>query len=205
MNWQNIDIEKFTKGTAPRRFLEIADVCWSTGYSRCVSVDELDPDMQFGNGADWARTDGSLGRYFNIHREKKRGRISHIQLVGFRKSAVSGSIPKEVYEAYRKEVCRILATHSRKCEIDHKDGRKDVDVGAEKEAFQPLSKPANDAKRQHCKVCKQTGQRFDATQLGYSVSQWIGPKEYKGSCVGCFWYDPKEFNNQVSSNFVKQR
>lgn len=38
------------------------------------------------------------------------------------------------------------------------------------EDFQPLSKPANDAKRQFCKECKRTGIRYDAKQLGYTVS-----------------------------------
>jgi hypothetical protein len=33
------------------------------------------------------------------------------------------------------------------------------------EDFQPLSKAANDAKRQHCKICMRTGERFDAKKL----------------------------------------
>jgi len=47
------------------------------------------------------------------------------------------------------------------------------------------------------------GKRFDATRLGYMTSQWVGDKEYKGSCIGCFWYDPSEFNAQVSSKFKR--
>ena len=64
--------------------------------------------------------------------------------------------------------------------------------------FQPLSKAANNAKRQHCKRCRETGRRFDAKRLGYRVSQFKGNGVYNGMCVGCYWHDPKRFNCEVS-------
>ena len=67
--------------------------------------------------------------------------------------------------------------------------------------FQPLSKTANNAKRQHCKICRETGKRFDATRLGYSVKQYKGNQKYEGSCIGCYWYDPLMFNKKVSKDF----
>jgi len=36
--------------------------------------------------------------------------------------------------------------------------------------FQPLSRAANDAKKQFCKECKKSGMRYDATKIGYPVS-----------------------------------
>ena len=66
------------------------------------------------------------------------------------------------------------------------------------EDFQPMSKPVNNAKRQHCKECRKTNIRFDAKQLGYSISYTHGDKNYHGSCVGCYWYDPLEFNKEIS-------
>ncbi len=42
------------------------------------------------------------------------------------------------------------------------------------EDFQPLSKAANDAKRQFCKECKRTGIRYDAKLLGYPMSYYSG-------------------------------
>lgn len=63
--------------------------------------------------------------------------------------------------------------------------------------FQPLSKAANNAKRQHCKNCRDTNLRFDAKKLGYRVSQVKGNGKYRGSCVGCYWHDPKFFNREV--------
>jgi hypothetical protein len=41
--------------------------------------------------------------------------------------------------------------------------------------------------------------------MGYIVPQWIGSEIYNGSCIGCFWYDPPEFNHQISENFKKVR
>lgn len=55
--------------------------------------------------------------------------------------------------------------------------------------------PTNYAKRQHCRRCRETGQRFDAKQLGYPVGQTKGNGQYRGTCVGCYWYDPKAFNS----------
>jgi len=70
-----------------------------------------------------------------------------------------------------------------KPECDHKDGRRDdprlndpklVTI----DDFQPLSKAANNAKKQHCKECRSTNKRFDAKRLGYSISQWAGNGKY---------------------------
>jgi len=94
-------------------------------------------------------------------------------------------------------------------EIDHKDGRQDdprlTDMASVSvDDFQPLSKAANNAKRQHCKECRATGQRFDARRLGYQVGQVKGNGEYRGTCIGCYWYDPKAFNWEVSKGYVKE-
>ena len=66
--------------------------------------------------------------------------------------------------------------------------------------FQPLSKSANDAKRQHCKMCTRTNKRFDARKLGFEKSFTVGNIEYLESpdgCVGCFWFDVRDFQKKV--------
>ena len=85
---------------------------------------------------------------------------------------------------------------------DHKDGRKDIPRGLEEEDYQPMSKAANDAKRTHCDRCQDTNERFDATQLAYSVGWTAGGREYIGSCVGCYWFDPASFNAEISRGFT---
>ena len=183
-------------------FLELAGAIDGQGFSRKVAVDEFVGEysrLLFGNGADWARRDGSLGRKYNIARikEGKGNRITHVQLHGFNKNPKRRPIGKHVRDAYRDERCRVLAVG--KVQIDHKDGRYDdqevSDVSKQKpDDFQPLSECVNYAKRQHCKDCAKTGRRFDARRLGYQVGQVKGNGEYRGTCVGCYWYDPAAFN-----------
>lgn len=35
-------------------------------------------------------------------------------------------------------------------------------------------------------------------QLSYSILYTHGNENYHGSCVGCYWYDPLEFNKEIS-------
>ena len=88
-------------------------------------------------------------------------------------------------------------------EVDHKDGHRDDYENLKPENqtledFQPLSPAVNKAKRQHCKVCRETKQRFDATVLGFSKCAWAGNGKYRGTCVGCYWHNVKKFNQEIS-------
>ena len=91
-----------------------------------------------------------------------------------------------------------------KIEIDHKDGQKNNDrisnlSTQQKEDFQPLTKAANDAKRQICKRCIETRLRWDARNLeGNPISYYKGGAsldEY--GCEGCYQYDPVEYRKEV--------
>lgn len=204
-----LDANPYKKGSKVWQYLEICNLDYENGYSVLVPVDVLDEyNLKTINGGDWCRSDGALGKYFNINRVKEKGRIIGVQLMGYKKNTFSSKINNEVRNHYKNLDCRVLAVGGNFIEIDHKDGRKD-DFGMPNEQtindFQPLHKNANTAKRQHCKLCKDTNIRFDALRLGYAVSQWIGNKEYNGSCVGCFWYDPAEFNARISENYKKDR
>lgn len=190
-------------------FLGICNLDYNNGHSAIVPLYILiQYELGLGNGGSWCRTNGPLGTYFNIDRKIEKGKIISVQLIGYRKNKFTNAIKKEILDAHKKGNCKFLAVRGPNIEVDHKDGRKDTFLPPEKqkmEDFQPLHKAANDAKRQHCKECKKTGKRFDATRLGYAVPQWIGPIEYKGSCVGCLQYCPFEFNAQTSSEFKKER
>jgi hypothetical protein len=113
----------------------------------------------------------------------------------------SRQINCKIREYFKDKRCVILYTSD--IEIDHKNGRyNNPRVNNAKtqtiEDFQALSKSANNAKRQHCKDCKNTGKRFDAKNLGYKVSYLSGTKKYIESpngCVGCYWYDVHAFNS----------
>jgi hypothetical protein len=153
----------------------------------------------FGNGSGWARDDGPLGKKYKILRKKdSAGRIISVTATGWAEPSFNGGIAPEVYEYYKDAKCRVLST-GRNIEMDHKDGRKHSFMPVDScEEFQPLSKAVNDAKRTHCKKCKQTNQRFDATVLGYSASVSDGTINYRGTCVGCYWHDPYAFNKKMT-------
>lgn len=207
-------MSKFKKGTKAYKFLKLAKPD-ENGYSREVKVSEFvgeNSDLKFGNGADWARKSSLIAKTFNIEFIKSNDVGSPtiaIKLNGFNKSSknLTQNIRADIKKEISSQRCVVLGTNrscDHKTEVDHKDGRKDDTrvmntVTQKKEDFQPLSKPANDAKRQFCKICKETNQRYDATNLGYRVSVTIGTLKYdeKIGCKGCFWYDVIAFRQAL--------
>ncbi|MDS1315731.1 restriction endonuclease [Aliarcobacter butzleri] len=198
----------FRKNSKNWKFFNMCDFDAKTGYSKIVELEELeDAGLMMGNGGDWCRDDGNLAKYFNINRIKQKGKIISVQLTGYKKNSFSNKISYDIKKHYESYNCVVLGVGS-DIQIDHKDGRKDDYGMPETQSindFQPMHRNANTAKRQHCKVCKETNIRFDAKILGYKVSQWIGLKEYTGNCIGCYWFDPLEFNKRVSSSYIKER
>ena len=188
----------------PDLFLELARPD-EEGFSRKVPVSEFTGKyarLQCGNGGDWCRDDGTLGKHFNIVRHKEANKIVAVDLQGVKKQSVDKPIPKQIRDQIRAQRCAVLAI-GQQIQTDHRDGRRDdprlADPGwVTIDDFQPLSQAANSAKRQHCKTCRETGRRFDATQLGYSRAQIKGDGEYRGTCIGCYWHDPHRFNRVIS-------
>lgn len=191
-------------------FLKLADPD-KDGYSRWVSVNEFKKDyvtLKLGNGGSWCRKESTLAKKYIIEKDRKKtpgNSIDRIRLSGIRLINSTQNIKSNIKKIIRKKRCIILGTS--KIEVDHKNGRKNdprvMNTATQKvDDFQPLSKAANDAKRQHCKKCKATGDRFDATHLGYIISYYKGDKvhsnKYDG-CIGCFWYDPIEFRKYLKS------
>ena len=189
------------------------------GISRWVNKKELINEyksLYFGNGLpSWGRKNSGLAKQYNLEVDKSitsGNKIDRIRLNGFNTSNdknISQTIRAEIKKELSKKRCVVLGT-TRSCdhkvEIDHKDGRKvDERVMNTKtqtiDDFQPLSKPANDAKRQFCKECKETNLRYDAKLLGYPISFTNGDINYteKLGCIGCFWYDPIAFRQELKS------
>ena len=186
------------------------------GISRWVNTSDFKgkyATLMFGNGSDWARRSSTLAKKYNVKFDKTitaGNKIDRVKLNGFntsKSSKMSQSIRPDIKRYYASKRCVVLGTRrscDHKVEVDHKDGRKDDPrvmntATQEKEDFQPLSKPANDAKRQFCKECKQTGLRYDAKKLGYPISFTYGNIKYNADlrCKGCFWYDPVAFRQML--------
>lgn len=179
------------------------------GVTRWVFVTEFVgkyQGLQLLNGAGWSRDDGTFGKKYIIERDKSitpGNKTDAIRTVGYSNGEFSQHINTKIRSIISKQRCVLLGTS--KPEVDHKNGMKNEarvmkNEGQKLSDFQPLSKAANDAKRNFCKVCIQTGIRFDAKQLGYPISYYAGVANHnreENACVGCFWYDPVEFRKHL--------
>lgn len=181
------------------------------GFSAFIPMEELEKihhSFHTSNGGDWCRTNQSyLGKKYNIERKKGGNRIIAVKTDRYNKQTqINQSIRSDILNAIRKKKCVILDIGTN-IECDHKDGLKnDWRLNDKKfqklEDFQPLTKTANDAKREHCTKCKETGKRYDARKLGYKEAYIYGSETSK-TCVGCYWYNPQMFNQKISENFNK--
>jgi hypothetical protein len=181
----------------------------SNGVSRWVSVDEFIGEyakLSFGNGASWCRKESTLAKKYNIEFDKSKtpgSSVDRIRLNGINNNSFSQYIRNDIKKAIKRQRCVVLGTANP--EVDHKNGMKNEDrvmnnINQQLSDFQPLSKAANDAKRQFCKKCMLDGIRFDAKQLGYPISYYAGTAEHNGeedACIGCYLYDPLEFKNHL--------
>ena len=188
--------------TKAQQFLALAQPDKETGFSREVHLCELEQyGLGFGNGGSWCRSDGPLAQKYNVERIKEGNKIVGVKLNGYNRTPISKPIPQDVRDRISQERCVVLYTGNP--QTDHKDGRRDdprlSDVNRVTDAdFQPLSRAANSAKRQHCKECRNTGSRFDARVLGYRRGQWAGDGRFMGTCVGCYWHDVRRFNQEAT-------
>ena len=180
--------------------------------SQPVTMDELvmiNKSFKTTNGNQWARTNQNyLGKKYNIERELIKGSVGIIKLNGL-------NINIQKYRTIRSDIVKEIS--GRRCvildigtniEVDHKNGRYDSETVANLETqsindFQPLCKTANDAKRHHCKVCIESNKRYNAQNLGYKEG-WTEGSELTDNCIGCYWYDPYNFNEVISKDFKKQ-
>lgn len=194
--------------TKTELFLKLANPD-KEGKSRWVSASEFVGDyaeLKFGNGASWARKESTLAKQYVIEFDKSvtsGNGIDRVRLNGLNNGTFSQHISAEIKRSIKAQRCVILGTSNP--EVDHKNGLKNeervmTNKNQKLSDFQPLSKAANDAKRQFCKKCQQTGVRYDAKKLGYPMSYYAGDEKLVDSedgCVGCFWYDPIEFRKHL--------
>ncbi len=201
------------------------------GVSRWVNTSEFIgkySELELLNGLSWGRSESSLAKKYNIEVDKSitpGNKIDRIRLNGFNtKKQFNQNIRKDIKDFYKDKNCVMLGIRGQsintKIEIDHKDGRKNDDrisnIKTQKLSdFQPLSKAANDAKRQICKMCKETNKRWNAKNLrGNPYSFYEGDEEYSEElgCVGCYQYDPVEYrkrsvlriSKEVTDNILKK-
>ena len=188
-----------------------------TGISRIVTKEEMVkayPELNHGNGWDWGRYDSPLAQKYNLERFPARGAITAYRLNGFKTTKpLNRRIRKDIRDKIISQPCVVTGVDADgangRIECDHKNGRyNDPQVNeVSKQSitdFQPLHKNVNTIKREHCNSCELTGKRYDAKKLGFAVSWLQGDAKHSGNsdgCVGCYWYDPKDFHSKVSTNY----
>lgn len=189
-------------------FIELAQPD-SEGVSRWVSSSEFVGryvDLQLGNGGSWCRASSSLAKRFIVEFDKSLSpgnSIDAVRLAGYRREETfSQAIRKDIKDFYKDQRCVMLGvkgfSENTRIEIDHKDGRKEdwrvSNPSTQRlDDFQPLCKAANDIKRQICKECRLSNERWDATNIkGNPYPFYEGDKDYTTDlgCVGCYQYDP---------------
>ena len=174
------------------------------GWTNIVLIDDLikiDERFKSNNGCQWARKGSKLDKLYNLNRVHanevggKGNKVVGIQLQGFKDKKENHSIPTIVKKALKGKPCVVTGVITSDMEIDHKNGKYDSE-NYDIDDFQPMSKAANDAKREHCKRCNSSNIRFKASILGFSLD-YIEGNENSPSCVGCFWYDPIAFRKAL--------
>lgn len=202
--------------TQQELFLELAQPD-GNGVSRWVNTSEFVgrySTLELLNGLSWGRKSSTLAKTYNVETDKSittGNKIDRIRLNGFNTCHTvthTQTIRTDIKREIAQKRCVVLGTNrscDHKTEVDHKDGRKDdarvMNTATQTlDDFQPLSKPANDAKRQFCKECKETEKRYDAKKyMGYPISFTKGDINYTDElgCIGCFWYDPIAFRQAL--------
>jgi len=193
------------------------------GFSDQILFENLSQELQelqSKNGGTWFRASSTIHNYFEVEIIKKNDSHSSLatgyKLNGFSEQyrTINNYIPTKVREEHKDKPCVVSGKIHLIMEVDHKIGFKEGQMKddprlKESDYYQPMSKTINDAKREHCKGCKETSCRFDARALGFTLPVTKGTtklesaKEGKFShktnpCDGCYWFDPQKFIKEHS-------
>ena len=170
------------------------------GQSRWVDKKELIgkwSSLYPTNGNHWYRNKGLSHLIFE---KKEEGGSIQWRFNGLKSNLGTRGIRTDIWNEVRNQPCVITNLRldgGHRIEVDHRDGRypdRVMDLELQRvDDFQPLLESLNKQKRSDCIKCKVSGKRYDARERGCSISVSVGSLEYEGSCVGCFWFNPKEF------------
>ncbi|ANH60214.1 MULTISPECIES: restriction endonuclease NlaIII [Dokdonia] len=197
--------------TKTELFLELAQPN-EKGVSRWVYTSEFKNTyaaLKLGNGGSWCRKSSKLAKNYLIEFNKNLSpgnSIDAIRTTGINNTiSFNQNIRQDIKTHYKDKKCVMLGISGNSentiIEIDHKDGRKNdarvSNLQTQKiEDFQPLTKAANDAKRQICKKCAETNLRWSAKNIkGNPYDFYEGTKKYTEElgCKGCYQFDPVKY------------
>jgi hypothetical protein len=182
------------------------------GISEWFEIEYLEKTLKFqirGNGTPLLNKNRGLGTKYKIEKkyickdgikisEQAAGKIIAVRTIGFADIKGYGTPSAETLKIIKKQKCSFCGTGG-PVEIDHKDTYLDYIGELPLEEFQPLCRRCNDLKRERCKKCKNTGKRFNALTLGYTVPFTSGNENFNEEtrCKGCYFNDPREFRSKL--------
>ena len=179
----------------------------TTGTSQWWSLDILERIVGFplrGNGSPFLQSDRGLGMHYMIEKQRERGnRLSHVRTTGFayhHQMYRASGVPMEVRKWIESGLPCTMCGTTANIVPDHKDGNKQPIETPSIRDFQPLCQHCNTVKREACKKCTETGMRFDAKALGYTISWTKGIDKFQPMsprCQGCYWYSPLNFRKEL--------
>jgi len=129
------------------------------------------------------------------------------------RTQITSKIAKKVKDLYQNEEAVLLRKLSpRELEIDHRfpqirwnsneDKNDNLSDDALKAKFILLNRNNNLWKSRQCERCVKTGQRgnFPGIYFWYEGDKiWQGnSKSDKNGCIGCFWYDPYKWREELN-------
>lgn len=195
----------------------------ANGVSRWINVCEFINEysaLKLGNGGSWCRASSPLAKKYHVEFDKSQtsgNSIDAIRLNGFNNNeSFNQNIRQDIKNFYKDQNCVMLGirgfSENTRIEIDHKDGRKNDERISNIQTqtindFQPLSKAANDVKRQICKKCKETNKRWNAKNIkGNPYDFYKGDENYTEDlgCIGCYQYDPVEYRKECVKRISKE-
>lgn len=129
-----------------------------------------------------------------------------------RRSGVSSKLAKRIKQIYGNvEAVSLRKVGAQLLEIDHRFPQirwsEDEDLNEQltdeelKRKFILLTRNDNLLKSRNCERCVNTGKRgsFPGIEFWYEGDEnWVGDPHHEQGCVGCFWYDPDEWRNQLN-------
>ena len=161
------------------------------------------------NGLYWLRSDGDTCNRYNVLRGSKGSRTGYLRFNGINKDRKYKATPPSSIKNHFKDIpCYISGKKlSDGAHLDHKNGRyNDKRLGDASllkiSDFQVLFSEINTAKREACKKCLNTGVRYcdPLCDMGF----YEGSMEYKGTCVGCKYYDIELYEKKLAEFEVKE-
>jgi len=129
------------------------------------------------------------------------------------RSGISPTLAKKIKKIYgNKEAFLLRKISSNQLEVDHKfpqarwggnekENKPTMSEEEIRQRFILLNESNNSLKSRYCEKCVETGKRgvFPGIYFWHQGDEnWQGDKHDEKGCIGCFWYDPYKWREELN-------